>query len=84
MTEEKEHSPNWMQYRNYFGTMPRGYPFNEGFPMNGHSNNISYELVTRDGTRIRANIDYGAERPQWKSKDGDPIEEKVVAAWCEL
>lgn len=81
-------SPSWELYQNWPSGMmiQDGFPFSEGFPSGGPFGNqdIVYEIITRDGVRYDAQVDYTAqykeEGLQWRIKSG-LIGKQVVVAW---
>lgn len=89
MTPEKQYSHNWSKYQNNQGVID-GFPFEEGFPSGGVFANHTkvYELITRDGSRVQAKVDYStqyrAEGIKWFTLDRETLDQSVVAAWREL
>ncbi len=81
-------SPNWDNRKNITGFLREGYPFDEGWPQCGPTDDKVFELITRDGQRYDARVDfstqYRAEGKQWRTLSGETIYKIVVIAWREL
>lgn len=84
---ELQKSPNWDNRKNVTGFVRDGYPFNEGWPQCGPSDDKLFTVITRDGTRHTAYVDfttqYRAEGLQWRKLNRESICKEVVVAWQE-
>ena len=84
---ELQKSLNWDRRHHITWFVRKGFPFDEGWPKCGPGDNKVFELITRDGQRHDACVDfstqYRAEGLQWRSLTGEPISKGVVIAWRE-
>lgn len=84
---EPQKSPNWDSRQNISQFVEEGFPFDEGWPECGPGDDKVFELVTRDGQRHDARVDfstqYRAEGLQWRTLSREVIYKHVVIAWRE-
>jgi len=85
---ELQKSPNWDSRQNITGFVSEGFPFNEGWPQCGPGEIKVFEIITRDGQRQFAYIDfstqYQTEGKKWCTlPSGELIDKQVVIAWRE-
>jgi hypothetical protein len=82
-------SPNWDKYKDWpsGAFINEGFPFDEGWPSGGPYGNqdVMYEVITRDGVRHDAKVDYTtqyrSEGLQWRTNKGETLYKEVVVAW---
>lgn len=87
-TSKLQKSPNWDQYCELVGSVYLGFPFNEGFPKVSPFSDTLFVLITSDGSRHRAKVDfdtqYRSEGLKWRTIMKETIHKQVVIAWKEL
>lgn len=82
-------SSSWEKYQNWpsGAFINEGYPFDESFPPGGPfgNQNVFYEIITRDGMRHDAQVDYStqyrSEGLKWLTNQGEFLGREVVVAW---
>ena len=91
----KPQSTNWNTLKDSTGFIEEGFPFREGFPATGPSDNTEFALIFRNGERLRARVDfstqYRAEGLRWEITAppdseliGWRVGQQAVAAWSEI
>jgi hypothetical protein len=85
---EPQKSPHWDERQHVTSFVEEGFPFDEGFPRCGPGDGMVFDLITRDGQRHLAQVDfstqYRAEGKKWYDvADGCAIFRCVVLAWRE-